>query len=119
METFLRKANETEYVAAPCDFVACEPGGEPCSTHERLMAHAEGDHELCEPGCGTTAAVLPQPETQAGHCGRTKSVCDTEYPPCGRPAGHEEAYCHSADGNGYFLATAPAVVSQPDEEATR
>ena len=77
----------------------------------------------CKHHCGAhdpdTAAVLPQPETQAGHCGRTKSVCDTEYPPCGRPAGHEEAYCHSADGNGYFLATAPAVVSQPDEEATR
>jgi len=51
METFLRKANEAEYVATPCDFVACEPGGEPCSTHERLMAHAEGEHELCGAEC--------------------------------------------------------------------
>lgn len=59
METFLRKANEAEYVATPCDFVACEPGGEPCSTHERLMAHAEGEHELCAPECGSTAAPTP------------------------------------------------------------
>lgn len=45
-------------------------------------------------------------------CGRTKSVADTEYPPCGRPAGHEEAYCRSADGKQYFLAVndAPAAV---------
>lgn len=53
METFLRKASEAEYVATPCDFVACEPGGEPCSTHERLMAHADGEHELCGPDCKT------------------------------------------------------------------
>jgi hypothetical protein len=52
METFLRKADEAEYVAAPCSVGGCEPGGEPCSTHERLMAHAEGDHELCAPDCG-------------------------------------------------------------------
>ncbi|GHH87885.1 hypothetical protein [Streptomyces capitiformicae] len=52
MDAFLRKAGEAEYVATPCDFVACEPGGEPCSVHERLMAHAEGDHELCAPDCG-------------------------------------------------------------------
>lgn len=54
METFLRMANEAEYVAAPCGIGGCEPGGEPCDTHERLMAHAEGDHELCEPDCWTT-----------------------------------------------------------------
>jgi hypothetical protein len=59
METFLRKANEAEYAATPCDFVACEPGGEPCSTHERLMAHAEGEHELCAPDCGSTASPTP------------------------------------------------------------
>ncbi|MFJ8784994.1 hypothetical protein [Streptomyces sp. NPDC102476] len=53
METFLRKAGEAEYVATPCDpMVPCEDGGEPCSTHERLMGHAEGDHELCAPDCG-------------------------------------------------------------------
>jgi hypothetical protein len=52
METFLRKASEAEYVATPCDFAGCEPNAEPCSTHERLMAHAEGDHELCAPDCG-------------------------------------------------------------------
>ena len=54
MERFQRKANEAEYVATPCDpMVPCEDGGEPCHVHERLMAHAEGDHELCAPDCGT------------------------------------------------------------------
>jgi hypothetical protein len=66
-ETELRRmADEAEYVAAPCSVAGCEPGGEPCSTHERLMAHAEGDHELCAPGCATSrrmAAETPQPET--------------------------------------------------------
>lgn len=65
MERFQRKADEVVYVATPCDFVACEPGGEPCSTHERLMAHAEGDHELCGPDCGTALAVLPADATAA------------------------------------------------------
>jgi hypothetical protein len=51
MERFQRKANEAEYVATPCSVGGCEPGGEPCSTHERLMAHGEGDHELCGPDC--------------------------------------------------------------------
>lgn len=70
MEAFLRKAGDAEYVATPCDFVACEPGGEPCSVHERLMGHAEGDHELCAPDCGAEwlrrVAAEEQPaETQA------------------------------------------------------
>lgn len=42
---------ETEYMATPCSPGGCEPGGEPCDTHERLMAHAEGDHELCGSEC--------------------------------------------------------------------
>jgi hypothetical protein len=75
METFLRKADEAEYVATPCSAGGCEPGGEPCDTHERLMAHAEGDHELCERDCGTSpsrmAGEAQQPETQGGcsQCG--------------------------------------------------
>jgi hypothetical protein len=49
METCVRAAGQAEYAAARCDFVACDPdGGEPCATHERLLAHAEGDHELCD-----------------------------------------------------------------------
>lgn len=48
-----RLADEAECAATPCDFVACDPGGEPCDTHERLMAHADGEHELCGPGCKT------------------------------------------------------------------
>ncbi|MGW7726269.1 hypothetical protein ACWGJ6_23405 [Streptomyces canus] len=59
MERFQRKANEAEYVATPCDSMnPCEDGGEPCHIHERLMAHAEGDHELCGPDCGTTGGEL-------------------------------------------------------------
>ncbi|WP_428956161.1 hypothetical protein [Streptomyces sp. cg35] len=53
METFLRKAGEAEYAATPCTGVPCEDGGEPCDTHERLMGHIEGDHELCDPECPT------------------------------------------------------------------
>lgn len=37
-------------------------------------------------------------------CGRTESVSGEVYRPCGRPAGHREAYCRSADGAQYFLA---------------
>ncbi|MER5461627.1 hypothetical protein ABT010_13255 [Streptomyces sp. NPDC002668] len=47
MEHFLRKANEAEYAATPCSPGGCEDGGEPCTTHERLMSHADGEHELC------------------------------------------------------------------------
>jgi hypothetical protein len=53
MEKFLMEAGKAEYVATPCsasDY--CDDGGEPCSVHERLMGHAEGDHELCAPDCG-------------------------------------------------------------------
>ncbi|MFD8771379.1 hypothetical protein [Streptomyces sp. NPDC059916] len=59
---FRRLAAEAEYVATPCSPGGCEPG-DPCSTHERLMAHGEGDHELCEPNCGTSVADEAQ---QAG-----------------------------------------------------
>ncbi|MFF9287567.1 hypothetical protein [Streptomyces griseosporeus] len=59
METFQRMANEAEYVATPCDpMVPCEDGGEPCHTHERLMAHGEGDHELCGPNCAQPTAAV-------------------------------------------------------------
>jgi hypothetical protein len=52
MERFQRKANEAEYAATPCDPInPCEDGGEPCHVHERLMAHADGEHELCGPNC--------------------------------------------------------------------
>lgn len=68
MERFLREANEVEYRTTPCSVASCDPGGEPCTTHERLMAHAEGDHELCAPGgCGpvrTTESADPEAETE-------------------------------------------------------
>jgi hypothetical protein len=55
-----------------------------------------------------------QPDTET--CRRTRSVDGTEYPPCARKAGHEEAYCQSADGRAYFLAAlGPGRVA--DEEA--
>lgn len=37
-------------------------------------------------------------------CGRTRSTNGAVYPPCGRPPGHEEAYCYSKDGSAYFIA---------------
>lgn len=53
----LMDPTQAEYALTPCDFVACDPdGGEPCSTHERLMAHAESNHELCDHADGTPAA---------------------------------------------------------------
>lgn len=61
MERFQRKADEAEYVATPCSVGGCEPGGEPCSTHERLMAHTEGEHELCEPDCGVRPTAEEAP----------------------------------------------------------
>lgn len=42
-------------------------------------------------------------------CGITHDYRGTEYPPCTRPAGHYEVYCHSTDG-ARFLA-------HPDEPA--
>lgn len=85
METFLRKANEAEYVATPCDpMVPCEDGGEPCHVHERLMAHAEGDHELCEPDCGPAVPVSSPPPDQTA-----EPVCM-----CGHPMRqHHEDVC--------------------------
>lgn len=36
----------------PCSIPPCDTGpGEPCSRHERELAHAEDDHELCGPEC--------------------------------------------------------------------
>lgn len=73
--------------------------------------------EVEQAGGPSREATEPQTAAQTVTCGRTKSVCDTEYPPCGRPAGHEEAYCRSADGKQHFLAVdAPAVVAQPGKE---
>ncbi|NEB83946.1 hypothetical protein G3I43_07100 [Streptomyces anulatus] len=57
-----RKADEAEYIATPCSVGGCDPGGEPCTTHERLMAHAEGDHELCDHMAGEAAAGAHQTE---------------------------------------------------------
>lgn len=46
-----------------------------------------------------------EPVTHDGPlCGRTESVDGHTYPPCTRAAGHEQAYCRSADGRAYFLA---------------
>jgi hypothetical protein len=80
MEHFLRKANEAEYVATPCSVGGCEPGGEPCSTHERLMAHGEGDHELCGDECRTTEGelrrVAAETRTDNQTQGAAPHVCD-------------------------------------------
>ena len=47
-------------------------------------------------------------------CGRTRDISGTEYGPCTRKAGHQEAYCRSGRGASYFLAVAadqPPVTS--------
>lgn len=116
MERFLRKADEAEYVATPCSLGGCEPGGEPCSTHERLMAHAEGDHELCEPDCGPSrvAGEAPQPETQADAQGALLATrCDA--------CRHTLNWHRNDVGCTVALCVCgrfqdPAVVSQPGKE---
>jgi len=90
MEYFQRKANEVEYAATLCDFAACEPGGEPCSTHERLMAHAEGDHELCAPDCGT-------PDTEL------RRMADEAQPAEDPKPGIQLPYTHTDDDSDQFL----------------
>lgn len=70
METFLRKAGETEYAATPCTAPnVCEDGGEPCEAHERILGHIEGYHDLCAPDCGQEwlrrLAAEEQPATEA------------------------------------------------------
>ncbi|WP_432077781.1 hypothetical protein [Streptomyces sp. YPW6] len=75
METFRRQADEADYVATPCSVGACEPGGEPCTTHERLMAHAEGDHELCDHEAADAAAGV-QPPTSEAHRPRRGDAVD-------------------------------------------
>ena len=146
MERFLRKANEAEYVATPCSLPnVCEDGGEPCSTHERLMAHAEGDHELCGPDCGTSAVEAPAPNRAGGEedgelvCVDECGSCDAcGMEPFGSPAeGWREAARFlrrtprdSVDFPGALRGarliedelrrkaeTEPAAVSQPGAEA--
>ncbi len=75
METFLRKAGEAEYVATPCSLVPCEDGGEACDVHERLMGHAEGDHELCAPDCGGPWLRRVADETAATETDDTVHAC--------------------------------------------
>lgn len=114
MERFLRKADEAEYVATPCSIGGCEPGGQPCSTHERLMAHAEGDHELCGPGCGTSPSrmadeaqqpeALPATPEAPPVCegfqwiGQSFATCER----CGQPAWDHAGEEVAVEGAGVF-----------------
>ncbi|MCX4596152.1 hypothetical protein OG819_42825 [Streptomyces sp. NBC_01549] len=46
------EAPQPETQVTPCSQPnPCEDGGDPCATHEREQAHAEGDHGLCGPDC--------------------------------------------------------------------
>jgi hypothetical protein len=57
------------YELVPCDFAACEPGGEPCSVHERLWTHHEGDHELCGAECADDRCTCDSEDhTHDGGC---------------------------------------------------
>ena len=67
--------------------------------------HAPGGQAFCYPWQpASSPRATPQPAAAPEECGRTKGVAGTEYPPCGRPPGHEEAYCRSVDGKQHFLA---------------
>ncbi|GGW81999.1 hypothetical protein [Streptomyces griseoloalbus] len=98
METFLRKAGQAEYVATPCSGpVPCEDGGEPCDVHERLMGHAEGDHELCAPNCGEPWLRRLADETQPTEAGRGCAHCGQ---PISRVTGTLAAWwVHAPGGN--------------------
>ncbi|MEU2996853.1 hypothetical protein ABZ684_04650 [Streptomyces sp. NPDC006995] len=92
METFRRKADEAEYIATPCSVGACEPGGEPCTTHERLMAHAEGDHELCDHKAGEAAAGVQPPTSEAHRPRRGDAVAQWLRAQREAAADYPEAY---------------------------
>lgn len=53
---------------------------------------------------GISRAQRERTSKQTETCGRTRSVTGSEYPPCARDIGHEEAYCRAADGKTHFLA---------------
>lgn len=100
-----------------------------CSARERAQAYCEGilrvvkDREAYQEWLRqaeeSNVALLRRlaGEAQQDVCRRTQGLSG-EYPPCTRPAGHQEAYCRSADSKAYFLAVdgpAPAREAQPDE----
>ncbi|MFD7999887.1 hypothetical protein [Streptomyces mirabilis] len=48
----LRRMADEAQQPTPCSQPnPCEDGGDPCTTHEREQAHADGDHGLCGPDC--------------------------------------------------------------------
>jgi hypothetical protein len=48
----LRRMADEAQQPTPCSVPnVCEDGGDPCTTHEREQAHAEGDHGLCGAEC--------------------------------------------------------------------
>lgn len=119
MERFQRKAEEAVYVATPCDPMnPCEDGGEPCHIHERLMAHAEGDHELCEPDCGTAPEATAvddepfcgaEPPTRADDPNGQWGDCWCTLPP-GHAGEHRCEPCTERHGApGWADAASPAA----------
>ncbi|MEU0818892.1 hypothetical protein [Streptomyces mirabilis] len=51
-ELMADEAQQPETQTTPCSQPnACEDGGDPCTTHEREQAHADGDHGLCGNEC--------------------------------------------------------------------
>lgn len=48
--------------------------------------------------------ILDDGRLTGPECGKTVSVDGSTYPPCARPAGHQEAYCRDASRNRHFLA---------------
>jgi hypothetical protein len=125
IEAELRRVAVEEQPAETQAEHVCKPGAGTyfCPASGQTESDCHGGFDVCcdRPELHRPAVVEQPTETQ--DCGRTKSVDGTEYPPCARPAGHEEAYCRSADGNAYFLAmdghrpaARPAVAEQPDTQ---
>ncbi|MFI7329305.1 hypothetical protein ACIBQ3_32300 [Streptomyces rubiginosohelvolus] len=104
--------DEAEYVATPCSVGACEPGGEPCTTHERLMAHAEGDHELCDHEAADAAAGVQPPTREAD-----APVCGDQYDEstCQLDPGHTGSHADWNRAWDYGRATPPAAPAAPEE----
>lgn len=117
MERFQRKANEAEYVATPCSVGGCEPGGEPCSTHERLMAHAEGDHELCAPDCGVHPVVLPAAVDRAAvlreEAARIRAHCPDHLDADSAEGAWTDCHCPVADDMERRVAAATPDEAKP------
>jgi hypothetical protein len=81
IEELRRMAVEAQQ-PTPCDKPnACEDGGDPCTTHEREQAHAEGDHGLCGVECSADRCTCDSEDhTHDGGCPLYEPDGDAQQP---------------------------------------